>query len=164
MTMAEVGVKRFTQPDADWYAVTTIARLTPAKSPSGAMIGIARVACPEDEGTRNASGMFTTNIMTANSAPDRPVTSPSNACRTVSVMPELFIMTVTPRANAMMNAAPMKSPMPAMIELTIPSSPSLPTSPMMIAATRNRAANSGKYQPQVTRSMAGKKSDHGMTE
>jgi len=44
MTIAEVGVNRFTQPDADWYAVTTIARLTPAKSASGARMGIASVA------------------------------------------------------------------------------------------------------------------------
>ena len=46
-----------------------MARETSAKSASGAMIGIASVACPDDDGTRNASGMLTMNITIANSPP-----------------------------------------------------------------------------------------------
>jgi hypothetical protein len=164
MTMAEVGVNRFTQPDADWYAVTTIARLTPAKSPRGAMIGIARVAWPDDEGTRNASGMLTTNIMMAKTPPARLLTTPSSACSTVSVMSALFITTVTPRASAMMNAAPMKSPIPPMIPCTMPSSPRPPMRPTTMEATRNSAASSGKYQPRVQACQLSLNSFQGMTE
>src|SRR5271167_1906689 len=128
-----------------------MARLTPAKSPSGAMIGIASVACPEEDGTRNASGMFTRYITTANAPEDSPLTAPSSACSTVSVIPALFMITVTPRATAMISAAPMKSPAPEMMPVTVPSSPSPPTSPTSTAPTRNNAANSGKYQPRVMR-------------
>src|SRR5215469_3127155 len=149
MTTAEVGVNRFIQPDADWKAVTTIDRLTPAKSPSGAMIGIASVACPEEDGTRNASGMLTRYITTANAPEGSPLTAPSSACSTVSVIPALFMMVVTPRATAMMSAAPMKSPAPEMMPVTVPSSPSPPTSPTSTAPTRNSAASSRRYQPRV---------------
>ena len=55
-----------------------MARETPAKSPRGAMIGMARVACPEEEGTRNASGMFTRYITTANAPAGSPVTTIMN--------------------------------------------------------------------------------------
>ena len=54
------------EPDADWYAVTATARDTPAKSASGARIGITSAACPDDDGTRNAIGMLTMNASTPN--------------------------------------------------------------------------------------------------
>ena len=56
MTTADVGVTRFSRPDALWYAVTTRLRSAPAKSASGAMIGMATVARPDDDGIRNDSG------------------------------------------------------------------------------------------------------------
>ena len=40
MITADVGVMRFTNPEADWNAVTTSRRDTPAKSASGARIGM----------------------------------------------------------------------------------------------------------------------------
>jgi len=66
MTTAEVGVIRLMIPEADWNAVMTIARGTPAKSASGARIGIARAAWPEVEGTRKASGRLIRNISPPN--------------------------------------------------------------------------------------------------
>ena len=82
----------------------------------------------------------------------------------MSVIPALFMMVVTPRATAMMSAAPMKSPAPEMMPVTVPSSPSPPTSPISTAPTRNSAASSGKYQPRVMDSREGLKSPHGITE
>ena len=79
-------------------------------------------------------------------------------------MLELFMTTVMPRAKAMMNAAPMKSPMPDTMLLTMPSSPRRPSRPTITAPTRNRAASSGKYQPSVMVSRDSLKSDHGITE
>src|SRR5437660_8028062 len=101
MITAEVGVTRFTKPDADWYAVTTRARDTPAKSASGARIGITSAACPDDEGTRNAIGMLTMNARIAKPLLDAPDTAPSIQCRIVSVMYAFRITTVMPRANTM---------------------------------------------------------------
>src|SRR5215471_1736022 len=141
-----------------------MARLTPAKSPSGAMIGIASVACPEEDGTRNASGMFTRYITTANAPDGSPDTADSSPCSTESVIEALFMMVVTPRATAMISAAPMKSPAPETMPVTVPSSPSPPTSPTSTAPTRNNAASSGKYQPSVMLSREDEKSPPGITE
>ena len=55
ITTAEVGVTRFTMPEADWYAVTTRSLCTWAKSASGAIIGMVSTASPEEEGTRKDS-------------------------------------------------------------------------------------------------------------
>src|SRR3954454_7379037 len=113
MTTADVGVTRFTSPDADWYAVTMIERDTPAKSASGARIGITSAACPDDDGTRNAIGMLTMNARIANAPEERPDTAFSIQWSTVSVMYELRMTTVMPRAKTMIRAAPMKSDAPA---------------------------------------------------
>ena len=86
MITAEVGVIRFTRPDADWYAVTATERLTWAKSASGARIGITSAACPEEEGTRKAIGTFTSSVITPNTPWELPETALSIQCRTVSVM------------------------------------------------------------------------------
>ena len=56
MTTALVGVSRFTRPQADWNAVMITSRPTPAKSASGAMTGMDRVARPEVDGMRKDSG------------------------------------------------------------------------------------------------------------
>src|SRR5947208_15298028 len=101
MITADVGVTRFTNPDADWKAVTISARETPAKSASGARIGITSAACPEDDGTRNAIGMLTRNATIPNPADERPVTAFSIHWSTVSVMYELRMTTVIPRAKTM---------------------------------------------------------------
>ena len=74
------------------------------------------------------------------------------------------MITVTPRATAMISAAPMKSPAPAMIPFTVPSSPRRPTRPTITAPTMNSAASSGKYQPSVIPSRDELKSLQGMTE
>ena len=55
-----------------------------------------------------------------------------------------FITTVIPRASTMISAAPRKSDAPAMIVVTVPSSPSLAISPITTAITKNSAAASGK--------------------
>jgi hypothetical protein len=96
-----------TSPDADWYAVTTSARETPAKSASGARIGITSAACPDDDGTRNAIGMFTRKARIAKTPADEPDTAFSIQCRIVSVMYALRMTTVIPRAKTMISAAPM---------------------------------------------------------
>src|SRR5213080_152595 len=101
MITADVGVTRFTSPDADWNAVTTIERDTPAKSASGARIGITSAACPEDDGTRNAIGRLTTNASTAKTPVEVPETAFSIQLRIVSVMCAFFITTVMPRAKTM---------------------------------------------------------------
>ena len=111
-------------PDADWNAVTAIARDTPAKSASGARIGITSAACPDDDGTRNAIGMLTMNARIANAAARGPDTAFSIQCRIVSVMYAFFITTVMPRAKTMISPAPRKSDAPATIVVTVPSSPS----------------------------------------
>src|SRR6186997_2631663 len=107
MITAEVGVTRFTSPDADWKAVTTTERDTPAKSASGARIGITSAACPDDDGTRKAIGMLTMKATIPKPAADRPETAFSIQCRIVSVMYELRMTTVIPRAKTMISAAPM---------------------------------------------------------
>src|SRR5437868_14710930 len=99
MITAEVGVTRFTNPDADWNAVTTIARETPAKSASGARIGITRAAWPDDDGTRTAMGMWTMNARSANTPDDAPDTAFSVLCRSVSVIYALRLTTVLPCAT-----------------------------------------------------------------
>src|SRR4051795_8488516 len=66
MITADVGVTRLTRPDADWNAVTTIDRDTPAKSASGARIGMTSAACPDEDGTRNAIGRLTSRAMRTN--------------------------------------------------------------------------------------------------
>src|SRR3954471_9346769 len=144
MITAEVGVIRFTNPDADWYAVTATERATPAKSASGPRIGITSAACPDDEGTRKAIGTLTINVITPNTPAEAPETAASIQCRTVSVMYVFFITAVIPRASTMISAAPRKSEAPAMMVLTVPSSPSLAITPMTTAITKNSAAASGK--------------------
>src|SRR6478735_5471763 len=99
MTTAEVGVIRLMTPEADWYAVTTIARDTPAKSARGARIGIARAAWPEVDGTRNASGRLIRNISAPKTPAEVLLTAFSIECSTVSVITELFMITVIPRAS-----------------------------------------------------------------
>src|SRR4051812_34862236 len=115
MITADVGVKRLTNPDAHWNAVTVIERATPAKSESGARIGITRAACPDEDGTRNAIGMLTRNARMANTPVDVPETFCSIQLRIVSVMYELRMTTVIPRASTMISAAPRKSDAPARI-------------------------------------------------
>src|SRR3954447_17318080 len=144
MITAEVGVTRLTKPDADWNAVTTIDRDTPAKSASGARIGMTSAGCPEDDGTRNAIGMLTRNASTANPLAVQPETALSIQCRIVSVMYELRITTVMRRAKTMISAALRKSEAPAMIVVTVPSSPSFAIRPITTDMTRKRPAASGK--------------------
>ena len=52
MTTADVGVTRLTIPLAVAKAVTTRSRFTPAKSATGARIGIDSTARPEVDGTK----------------------------------------------------------------------------------------------------------------
>src|SRR3954468_10946091 len=144
MITADVGVTRLTRPDADWNAVTTIDRDTPAKSASGARIGMTSAACPDEDGTRNAIGMLTRKVRTANPLAVDPDTAFSIQCRIVSVMYELRITTVIPRAKTMISAALRKSAEPAMIVLTVPSSPSFAITPITTDITRKRPAASGK--------------------
>src|SRR5213595_3906675 len=112
MITADVGVTRLTQPDALWNAVTTTERETPAKSASGARIGMTSAACPDEDGTRNAIGRLTISARIANAPFDEPDTAFSIQCRIVSVMYAFFITTVMPRASTMIRAAPMKSAAP----------------------------------------------------
>src|ERR1700745_2707433 len=98
MITAEVGVTRFTNPDADWNAVTTIDRETPAKSASGARIGITSAAWPDDDGTRKAIGMFTMKARSANPPEDAPETAFSIQCRIVAVMYASRMTALVPRA------------------------------------------------------------------
>src|SRR5207302_11470432 len=94
MITADVGVSRFTNPEADWNAVTTTSRETPAKSASGARIGITSAACPDDDGTRNAIGMLTMKARIAKTPVEVPETAFSIQWRSVSVMYAFRITTV----------------------------------------------------------------------
>src|SRR4051794_31948712 len=96
ITTADVGVTRFSRPDALWYAVTTRLRLAPAKSARGAMIGMATVARPDDDGIRNDSGRNIRYITMANVAWPTSPSALSAQCSTVSVIWPLFMMTVMP--------------------------------------------------------------------
>src|SRR5215471_2415520 len=100
------------KPDADWKTVTDRDRDTPAKSDSGARIGITSAACPDEDGTRNAIGMLTISASSAKPKLDLPVTELSIQCRIVSVMSVFFITTVIPRATTITSAAPRKSDAP----------------------------------------------------
>src|SRR3954452_8998167 len=86
MTTADVGVTRFNRPDALGWAVPTRLRLAPAKSASGAMIGIATVASPDDEGIKNDSGRNKRYITMANPASPTSPSAFSAQYRTVSVI------------------------------------------------------------------------------
>ena len=101
-------------------------------------------ACPDDDGTRNAIGMFTTKATIANAPLDVPETALSILCRIVSVMYAFFITTVIPRATTMIKPAPRKSEAPATIVVTVPSSPRRAIRPMTTAITMNKVAASGK--------------------
>src|SRR6476659_9111809 len=72
-TTANVGVTRLIRPLADWYAVTTSARGTPAKSASGAMIGMLTVARPEDDGMRNDRGRYIAATVLMKATPPIPL-------------------------------------------------------------------------------------------
>src|SRR5213592_4320575 len=101
MITADVGVTRFTSPEALWKAVTTVDRDTFAKSASGARIGITSAAWPDDDGTRTAIGMLTMKARTANAPFELPETAFSIQWRIVSVMYAFLITTVIPRASTM---------------------------------------------------------------
>ena len=62
---------RLSSPLADWYAVTTSWAGTSAKLASGAMIGIATVARPDDDGIRNESGRKRRYMRLMNRTPPR---------------------------------------------------------------------------------------------
>ena len=66
--------------------MTVSARFTPAKSDSGARIGITSAAWPDDDGTRKAIGMLTIQASTANAVLDSASTAFSIQWRIVSVM------------------------------------------------------------------------------
>ena len=72
------------------------ARLTCAKSASGASSGIASAPCPELDGIRKASGMFTTTVTTRRTLADAPLTSCSIELRMVSSVCVLVMITDTP--------------------------------------------------------------------
>src|SRR5438045_9573750 len=144
MITAEVGVTRFTSPEAHWNAVTAMERETPAKSASGARIGITSAAWPDDDGTRNAIGRFTMKARIAKVPVEVPETAFSIQCRIVSVIYAFFITTVIPRARTMISAAPRKSEAPATIVVTVPSSTSREIRPMHRAKMRDWDADTGR--------------------
>src|SRR6185295_20159882 len=109
MTTADVGVTRFTRPLAAWYAVTTSSDGTFAKLASGAMIGMATVARPEDDGIRKERGRNRTYMRFTNAAPPSVLTACYAQLRTVSVISPLFMITVIPRAIPMIRATPRRS-------------------------------------------------------
>ncbi len=129
-----------------WYAVTTSSGGTFAKLASGAMIGMATVASPDDDGIRNDSGRNSPNIRLMKATPPRPDTACSAALRIVSVIWPLVMITVTPRAMPMISATPSRSRAP----LTKPSTKFVSelraANPMRIENSRNDAVISGNHQ------------------
>src|SRR4051812_18812273 len=162
MTTAEGGLTRLTSPLADWYAVTIAAGATFAKLASGAMIGIATVARPDDDGMRNDSGRNRTYIRLMNATPPNPDRDCSAQLRTVSVIWPLVMITVKPRAIPMISATPRRSLAPATNAPVKRDSDIRPTKPMMIAKTRNEAVISGNHQNRVAIRLM-PRSAHGMT-
>ena len=113
------------------------------------MIGIDRVASPDEDGIRNESGRKRANITIANAASPVSPSALSTQCRTVSVIWPLFMITVIPRAIPMISATPSRSPAPATnVEVSSPS-PSRAISPMMIENRRNEAVISGNHHQRV---------------
>ena len=86
---------------------------TSTKLAKGAMIGIATVARPDDDGIRNDSGKNSPYITIANAALPTSPRASSAQCRTVSVIWPLFMTTVIPRAIPMMRATPRRSLAPS---------------------------------------------------
>src|SRR3954462_8513559 len=112
MTTAEVGMNRFMIPLALWYAVTTSSAGTFANEASGAMIGIATVARPDDDGIRNDRGRKSTYRRLTNTPPPSPETACSAALRTGSLIGPWDFVAVPPRALTMLGATPSRSRAP----------------------------------------------------
>src|SRR3954468_7793697 len=161
MTTADVGVTRFNRPLADWYAVTTRYEGTSAKLASGAMIGIATVASPDDDGMRNDSGRNRKYMIVTKAAPPRFATACSAALSTVSVIRPLFMITVMPRAMPMMSATPSRSRAPSTNVSVNSPSPMRAIRAMMIEKIRNDPVISGNHHHQV--GIGTPRSSHGMT-
>ena len=70
---------------------------------------MANVAWPELDGIRNASGMFTTRVMTAKTPAEAPLVSCSIEFRIVSSVLVLVMITETPAASMMTIAGPSMS-------------------------------------------------------
>lgn len=161
ITTAEVGMNRFISPEALWKAVTAMSAGTPTKPASGAMIGMATVAKPDDEGMRNDSGRNSRYITTANAACPTSPSAVSAQCRTVSVISPLFMITVMPRAMPMISATPSRSRAPATNDSVRSTSLRRATSPMITANRMNDAVISGNHHHSVGRERP--RSSHGMT-
>ena len=125
------------------------------------MIGIETVARPDDEGIRNDSGRNSRNTTTTKATGPSPSTACSAQCRTVSVTPPLFMITVMPRAMPMIRATPSRSRAPATNASVSSSSLSRPISPMMTDIKMKRAVISGNHHHSVGSPMP--MSSHGMT-
>jgi hypothetical protein len=68
MSTAFVGISMFVKPSPIWNARTEIWRVTPTRSPSGAIRGMVTKACPLPEGTKRFSIDCIVSIPTAASS------------------------------------------------------------------------------------------------
>ena len=92
--------------------MTTRLRATPAKSASGARIGIDSTASPEDDGTRKESSVWLSSIRLMKATGASPPSAASRACRMVSVILPASMTTTMPRATPMISATPSRSRAP----------------------------------------------------
>ena len=127
-------------------AVMVVARLTPAKSASGASSGMASAPWPELDGIRKASGMFTTTVSEVKNAADEPLTNLSIECNIVSSVCVLFMITDTPPASSTTMAGPIMSEAPAAISRTVSFSPIFATKPTSTDARMNSMPSCGNHQ------------------
>ena len=125
------------------------------------MIGIDTVARPDDEGIRNDRGRNSRNTTITKATGPRPSTACSAQCRTVSVTPPLFMITVMPRAMPMIRATPSRSRAPFTNASVSSISLSRPISPMMTDIRMKSAVISGNHHHSVGIPMP--MSSHGMT-
>ena len=127
-------------------AVMVVARLTPAKSASGASSGMASAPWPELDGISMPSGMFTTTVSSVNTPAEAPLTSCSIECRMVPSVCVLFMMADTPPASSTTIAGPIMSAAPAAIRRTVSFSPMRATKPTSTEARMNSMASCGNHQ------------------
>ncbi len=127
-------------------AVIVVARLTWAKSASGASSGIASAPWPELDGISTASGMLTTTVRKVKNAAEASLTTRSIENRMVSSVCVLVMIADTPPASSTTIAGPIMSEAPAAISRTVSFSPMRATMPTSTEARMNSIASCGNHQ------------------
>ncbi len=104
-------------------------------------------ACPEPEGTKKLSAVWTANIAPAPTVGPAPESVPASAFRTGSTVCPSSSTTRMPRARPISAAVGARSRRPSIIARAVPLAPNPPTAPISIPSAMNSAPISTMYQP-----------------